>query len=66
MGEGGWSQKVIILSIRARRMFLSGCQGFLATVVDTTHVEKSKPEEIAMVREFSDVFLEELLAIPPD
>ena len=47
-------------------MFLSGCQGYLVTVVDTTYVEKSKPEEIAVVQEFSDVFPEELPGIPPD
>ena len=29
-------------------------------------MEKSKPEDIAIVREFIDVFLEELLGIPPD
>ncbi|KAL5580695.1 hypothetical protein UlMin_013137 [Ulmus minor] len=35
-GEGRQSQKMIISSMRARRMLSSGCQGFLATVVDTT------------------------------
>ena len=47
-------------------MLLSGCQGYLATVVDTTHVEKSKPEEITVVQEVSDVFPEELPGIPLD
>ncbi|KAL5560047.1 hypothetical protein UlMin_036258 [Ulmus minor] len=56
VGEGGRSHKVIISSMRARKLLLSGCQGYLATVVDTTHEEKSKPEEIAVVREFLDVF----------
>ena len=65
VGEGGRSQKVIISSMRARKMLLSGCQGYLATVVDTTHVEKIKPEEITVVQEFSDVFPEELPGIPP-
>ena len=45
-------------------MLLSGCQGYLVTVVDATYVEKSKPEEIAVVQEFSDVFPEELPGIP--
>ena len=44
VGEGGRSQKVIISSMKARKMLISGCQGYLATVVDTTHVEKLKPE----------------------
>ena len=63
VGEGERSQKVIISSMRARKMLASGCQGYLATVVDATHVEKFKPEEIAVVQEFSDVFPEELLGI---
>ncbi|KAL5553903.1 hypothetical protein UlMin_041305 [Ulmus minor] len=47
--------------------FLSnGCQGYLATVVDTTHEEKLKPEKIAVVREFPDVFPEDLPGIPPE
>ena len=47
-------------------MLLSGCRGFLATVVDTTLVEKSKHEDITVVQEFLDVFPEELHGIPPD
>ncbi|KAL5538058.1 hypothetical protein UlMin_046101 [Ulmus minor] len=66
VGEGGRSHKVIISSMRARKLLSSGCQGYLATVVDTTHEEKFKPEEIAVVREFPDVFPEELPGIPPD
>ena len=66
MGEDQWKQKMIISSMKARRMLLSGCQGFLATVVDTTQVEKSKPEDIVVVREFLDVFPEELPGLPPD
>ncbi|KAL5554469.1 hypothetical protein UlMin_041870 [Ulmus minor] len=66
VGEGGRSHKVIISSMRARKLLSSGCQGYLATVVDTTHEEKSKPEEIAVVREFLDVFPAELPGIPPE
>ncbi|KAL5578516.1 hypothetical protein UlMin_020215 [Ulmus minor] len=66
VGEGGRSHKVIISSMRARKLLSSGCQGYLATVVDTTHEEKLKPEEIAVVREFPDVFPEELPGIPPE
>ncbi|KAL5567777.1 hypothetical protein UlMin_024352 [Ulmus minor] len=63
---GGRNHKVIISSMRARKLLSSGCQGYLATVVDTTHEEKFKPEEIAVVREFPDVFPEELPGIPPE
>ncbi|KAL5562561.1 hypothetical protein UlMin_032308 [Ulmus minor] len=41
-------------------------EGFLATVVDTTRVEKSGPEGITVVWEFTDVFPEELPGLPPD
>ncbi|KAL5583414.1 hypothetical protein UlMin_015856 [Ulmus minor] len=41
-------------------------EGFLATVVDTTRVEKSGPEGIVVVQEFTDVFPEELPGLPPD
>ena len=47
-------------------MLVSGCQEFLATVVDTTPIKKIKPEDITIVREFSDVFPEEFPGIPPD
>ncbi|KAL5558007.1 hypothetical protein UlMin_034218 [Ulmus minor] len=66
VGEGGRSHKVIISSMRARKLLSSGCQGYLATVVDTTHEEKLKPEKIAVVREFPDVFPEDLPGIPPE
>ncbi|KAL5538583.1 hypothetical protein UlMin_045492 [Ulmus minor] len=66
VGEGGRSHKVIISSMRARKLLLSGCQGYLATVVDTTHEEKLKPEKIAVVQEFLDVFPVELPGIPPE
>ncbi|KAL5582230.1 hypothetical protein UlMin_014672 [Ulmus minor] len=52
--------------VTARKLLSSGCQGYLATVVDTTHEEKFKPEEIAVVREFPDLFPEELPGIPPE
>ena len=35
-------------------------------MVDITHVEKSKPKDIAVVQEFSYVFPEDLLGLPPD
>ena len=47
-------------------MLLSGCQGFLSSVMDTTQVEKSKSEDILIVQDFLDVFLEKLHGLPPD
>ena len=39
---------------------LSGCQRLMASIVDATQVEKNKFENIAIVRDFLDVFPEEL------
>ena len=35
-------------------------------MVDTTQEEKAKPEDILIVRNFVDVFPEELPGLPPD
>ena len=42
-----------------------GCTGYLAYVVDVSK-ESLKVEDIPVVREFSDVFPEELPGLPPD
>ena len=52
--------------MKAHKILLSGCQGFLASVVDTTQVEKSKYEDILIVRDFLDVFPKEFPGLPPD
>ncbi|XP_070677795.1 uncharacterized protein [Malus domestica] len=53
------------MAIRARRLLSKGCQGYLAHVVlseeTTTFVE-----DVGVVRHYPDVFLEELLGLPPD
>ncbi len=52
--------------MKARKMLLSGCQGFLASVMDTTQEESDKLEDIPIVQNFTDVFPEELPGLPPD
>ena len=51
--------------IKAKRLLYKGCEAYLALVV-----EKSTPkvtlDSVPIVREFSDVFLEDLLDFPPD
>ena len=66
VGEDQRKQKMIISSMSAQKMLLSVCQEFLTSVVDTTLVEKSKLEDIPIIREFLDVFLEEFPGLPPD
>ena len=53
--ENHQKQKTIISSMKARKMLLSGCQGFLASVVDTTQEDKVKPEDIPIVPNFLEV-----------
>ena len=47
-------------------MIINGCMGYLASIVDTTKEEKANPEDIPIVRNFVDVFPEELPSLPPD
>ena len=47
-------------------MFMSGCQGFLASVVDPVQVEKNNIEDVLIVQDFLDVFPEELPGLPPN
>ena len=46
-------------------MMKKWCKGYLATVRDTQQGEL-KLEDIPIVREFPDVFLEDLSGLPPD
>ncbi|XP_057958459.1 uncharacterized protein LOC131151223 [Malania oleifera] len=55
----------ILLALQARRLLLVGCQGYMAFVKDMSTKERNL-ENIALVREFPDVFLEDLPGLPPD
>jgi len=50
--------------MRARKLLGRGCEGFLCNVVKTEGVE-SFLEDILVVREFLDVFLEEIPGMLP-
>ncbi|GAV68839.1 RVP_2 domain-containing protein [Cephalotus follicularis] len=54
-----------ISTIQAKRLLGSGCEGYLAYVVDTSE-EKTKIEDVHVVKEFTDVFPEDLPGIPLD
>ena len=66
VGKKNKDQKVFISAMKARKLLISGCNGFLASVVDTTKKEKVELEDVPVVNEFEEVFLEELPRIPPD
>nr|XP_009771167.1 PREDICTED: uncharacterized protein LOC104221741 [Nicotiana sylvestris] len=54
----------IISYVKARRMINNRCMGFIATVHDT-RLEDVTIYSVPVVREFADVFPEDLLGLPP-
>jgi len=54
-----------ISTIKATKLMGQGCQGFLASVLDTTRTD-IKIETIPVVNEFPNVFPEDLPGLPPD
>ena len=54
----------VILAMQARRFMRKGCETFLALIFDSKRGQ-GDVEKIPIVKEFLDVFLEELPCIPP-
>ncbi|XP_048140754.1 uncharacterized protein LOC125316460 [Rhodamnia argentea] len=65
LGNRGETLIVVISSLEATQLLESGCQGYLAAVVDTS-VGETELENIVVVCEFLDVFPEELPGLPPE
>ena len=63
-GERNVISSCIISAVAARKLLSKGCQAFLAHVVDTS-MGVVGLEDIPVVREFPDVFPEELPGLPP-
>ena len=55
----------IISAMAAQRMLRKGCQGYLAYVVETEK-EGILVDEIPVVREFPDVFPDDITGLPPE
>ena len=53
----------MISALRASSLLRKGCQGFLAYVV--SNESDLKLEDIPVVRDFPDVFLDDLPGLPP-
>ncbi|KAL5539055.1 hypothetical protein UlMin_044547 [Ulmus minor] len=66
VGESRKQPKVVISSMRAKKLLASGCMGYLATIVDKSVEAKGNVEDVPIVRDFVDVFPEELPGLPPD
>ena len=50
--------------MQARRFLRNGCEAFLAVVLDSKRGQVNL-EDISVIKEFSDVFQEELPGLPP-
>ena len=55
----------VISALKAKRLLHKGCEAYLAHVIDTSTLGVTL-ESVSIVREFSDVFLENLPRLPPD
>nr|XP_027124219.1 uncharacterized protein LOC113740905 [Coffea arabica] len=63
--KGRLASSAMISGIRARKMLSKGAQGFLAFLINAPS-DQVKLEDVPVVREFSDVFPEELKTLPPE
>ncbi|XP_074356055.1 uncharacterized protein LOC141695727 [Apium graveolens] len=63
--QGQKQEKKFLLILKAKKILRQGCETYLAHIVDT---EKDAPnlDEILIVREFPDIFRDELPGLPPD
>ncbi|KAA0061624.1 ty3-gypsy retrotransposon protein [Cucumis melo var. makuwa] len=63
-GEGSRSMPQVISAIRASKLLSQGTWGILASVMDTREVDVSLSSE-PVVRDYPDIFPEELPGLPP-
>ena len=47
-------------------MLANGCQGYLASMVDTNQEVELTPEDVPIIREYVDVFPKDLPGLPPE
>ncbi|TYK14640.1 putative DNA/RNA polymerases superfamily protein [Cucumis melo var. makuwa] len=57
--------RILILVLKAKNLLRKGCTTFLAHVV-VVQREKLKPEDVPVVKEFLDIFSDDLSSLPPD
>ena len=65
--EGDWRvlSTFVILALKAKRLLHKGCEAYLAHVVDKSS-SKVTMDSVLVVQEFPDMFLEDLLGLPPN
>nr|XP_048330622.1 uncharacterized protein LOC125422597 [Ziziphus jujuba var. spinosa] len=64
-GEQRQTPSGLISAICARRLLQKGCKGYLAHIVDT-RISEVKLENVPVVKDFSDVFPDDLPGLPPE
>ena len=64
-GERRRTPSGLISAIYARCLLRKGCSGFLAHIVDT-HSDEARIEDVPVVRDFQDVFPDDLPGPPPE
>ncbi|XP_071906070.1 uncharacterized protein [Coffea arabica] len=63
--KGRLASSAMVSGIRARKMLSKGAQGFIAFLINTPS-DQVRLEDVLVVREFLDVFPEELTTLPPE
>ena len=64
-GDNSSIECPVISLMVARKLVRYGCVGYLCCVMKDRKKAAIKLEDIPMVKEFSDLFLEEILGLPP-
>ncbi|KAJ4802068.1 polyprotein [Rhynchospora pubera] len=57
---------IIISAVEACNLVQAGCDAYLAAVISETTEQKASIDTIAVVKEFKDVFPDEIAGVPPD
>ena len=57
---------MFLSTLEARKLLAQGCTGFLANIVDKRKEVKTKIDQVPILGEFPEVFLEDLPGLPPD
>ncbi|KAL0553902.1 hypothetical protein IC582_007806 [Cucumis melo] len=64
-GMGNVISGSLILDLKVEKLLREGCTTFLAHVI-VVQTEKMKPEDVPVVKEFLDVFPDDLSGLPPN
>ena len=65
-GQPRNSATKLVSAMRAWKMLANGCQGYLANMVDKEQEKELTPEDVPIIREYVDVFPQDLPGLPPE